>query len=103
VPEARTGWVRVTALDERGRPTPRSIVAQVVGETPPALVQSGLAVRLSRAAMERLGLAFGRDFGVDREAPDQGWIRYTAAADGVAMFQVPVQLEPADPPPPRAD
>jgi hypothetical protein len=53
--------------------------------------------------MERLGLAFGRDFGVDREAPDQGWIRYTAAADGVAMFQVPVQLEPADPPPPRAD
>ncbi|MCU0222954.1 MAG: hypothetical protein MUF27_02570 [Acidobacteria bacterium] len=102
-PEARTGWVRVTALDERGRPTPRTIVAQVVGETPPALIRSGLAVRLSRAAMERLGLVFGRDFGLDREAPDQGWIRYTATADGVAMFQVPVQLEPAESPPPRSD
>lgn len=99
VPEGRTGWVRVTALDGRGRPTPRAIVARVVGETPPALVQAGLAVRLSRAAMEQLGLDYGVDFGIDREAPDQGWIRYTAAADGVAMFRVPVQLEPAEPPP----
>ncbi len=99
VPEGRTGWVRVTALDERGRPTPRTIVAQVIGETPPALVQSGLSVRLSRAAMEQLGLVFGVDFGVDREAPDQGWIRYTSAADGVATFRVTVQLEPAQPPP----
>jgi hypothetical protein len=99
VPEARTGWVRVTALDERGRPTPRTIIAQVIGETPPELVRSGLAVRLSRAAMEQLGLVYGVDFGIDREATDQGWIRYTAAADGVAMFRVPVQLEAAEPPP----
>jgi hypothetical protein len=99
VPEGRTGWVRVTALDGRGRPTPRTIIAQVIGETPPALVQSGLAVRLSRAAMEQLGLEYGVDFGIDREATEQGWIRYTAAADGVEMFQVPVQLEPAEPPP----
>jgi len=98
VPEGRTGWVRVTALDERGRPTPRAIIAQVIGETPPALVQSGLAVRLSRAAMEQLGLVYGVDFGVDREATDQGWIRYTATADGVAMYRVAVQLEPAEPP-----
>ena len=99
MPEGRTGWVRVTALDERGRPTPRTVVAQVIGETPPALVQSGLSVRLSRAAMEQLGLVFGVDFGVDREATDQGWIRYTASADGVAMYRVAVQLEPAAPPP----
>lgn len=99
VPEARTGWVRVTALDARGRPTPRVVIAQVLGETPPALVQSGLAVRLSRAAMEQLGLVFGQDFGLDRDAPDQRWIRYTAAADGLPMFRVPVQLEPAAPPP----
>jgi hypothetical protein len=62
-------------------------------------VQSGLAVRLSRAAMEQLGLVFGQDFGLDRDAPDQRWIRYTAAADGLPMFRVPVQLEPAAPPP----
>jgi len=99
VPEGRTGWVRVTALDEHGRPTRRTIIAQVIGETPPALVQSGLAVRLSRAAMEQLGLVYGVDFGIDSKATDQGWIRYSAAADGVAMYRVPVQLEPAAPPP----
>ncbi len=59
VPEGRTGWVRVTALDERGRPTPRTVVAKVIGETPPALVQSGLSVRLAGRRWSSWGSSSG--------------------------------------------
>lgn len=100
VPEARTGWVRITLLDDRERPTAHAIVAQVVGETPPALIEAGLAVRLSRAAVEQLGLRWGVEFGLDPETPELGWIRWIPPGAASPSFRLPVRLEPADPPPP---
>lgn len=99
VSEASSGWVRITLLDDQDRPTPRSIVAQVVGETPPALVEAGLTVRLSRAAMEQLGLRWGIEFGLDSNASDLGWIRWTPDGSTATAFRLPVTLQAAAAPP----
>lgn len=103
--EARTGWARVTLLDPFGRATEQSVIARVVGSGPkPGLQRAGVAVALSRATLEALGLRWSREFGIDPDNPERVFIRYDASIDadapqsaGFLLPYVPIRVEAYQP------
>ncbi len=94
-PAARTGWVRLVRLDEKGRDTRFATIARVVS-SPDAADATASTVPLSRAAMEALGLAWGRDFGADSADPDQRWVRVRTGNGTQTLPYVPLRIEPWD-------
>ncbi|MBP7149862.1 MAG: hypothetical protein KBD01_20230, partial [Acidobacteria bacterium] len=67
------------------------VLARVVGETPPELVRAGLAVRMSRAAAEALGLRWGEHFGLEEQDPERIWLRVPAAGGPAPYVDVRVE------------
>ncbi len=95
-PAARTGWVRLVRLDEKGRETPFATIARVVSSSAAADATAS-TIPLSRAAMEALGLAWGRDFGADPADPDQRWVRVRTGNGRETLPYVPLRVEPWSP------
>ena len=64
-PEASTGWVRIIRLDQFGQPMGYEVIAKV-NDFGPGLQarRCGVIIDLSKAVVERLGLVWGKDFGV---------------------------------------
>lgn len=93
-PEVQTGWVKLTRLDPLGGLTTFSTVARVIPATPAeAAGPVPGTVKLSRAAMEALGLAWGSDFGFRGDAPEQTFIRMPGPGGEPLPF-VPLRIEP---------
>jgi hypothetical protein len=102
--EARTGWVRVVRLDASGAPTSFATVARVVALEPAPAEASGI-VRLSRATLEALGLAWNVDFGTagatgdgDGDGPgERSWIRVGTTAGTAPLAYLPLRIESWEP------
>lgn len=97
-PLARTGWVKVRRLDEEGNPMAQSTPARVIGVTPVGMVASGVAVRLSRGALEALGWRWEVDFGVSPALDDQGWLSARSGNGESRLAYFPVAIEASHPP-----
>ncbi len=64
-PEAKTGWVRIIRLDHHSQPTGQEVIARVNDYGPGLQARKcGVIIDLSFAAIEKLGLTWGEDFGV---------------------------------------
>ncbi len=104
VPEARSGWVRVTRLDAEGNTTGEQVVVRVNDYGPGAAPRrAGVVIDLSRSAMEALGLTWGEDFGLGSDNPDLAWVRINDQSTGRPLRHLPVRVEAYDPQPSRSD
>ncbi|MDH3284903.1 MAG: hypothetical protein OEQ13_09180 [Acidobacteriota bacterium] len=102
-PEARTGWVRITRLDQEGRETPHRVVARVNDFGPgPAARRTGVVVDMTRSTMEALGLTWGGDFGLARDGGNLAWIRHRPGETSPPLRYVPLRVESYDPQPARS-
>ena len=96
--DASSGWVRIVRLDQDGAETGFAAVARAIvdPQAPPSA-----PVRLTRAALEALGLEWGEEFGV-AEGDGRPFVRLRIDDQGNAIPYVPLRLEPwrAEPRPP---
>ncbi|HNX18902.1 MAG TPA: hypothetical protein PKG80_01385 [Acidobacteriota bacterium] len=88
--DAASGWVRIVRLDPDGAETGFAVVARAVVDpkAPPSA-----PVRLTRAALEALGLEWGEEFGV-AEGDGHPFVRLRVDDQGNAIPYVPLRLEP---------